>query len=200
MPKISQEKMQQRRQEILNKAFEVFSDKGYSQASMEDIVKHSGISKGGIYTHFKSKEEIFLAIADQCFELSNDLFSRMAEVETVSEKISMYIHWNLDGLKDEATRMGARFAIEFWSIISRDASKAYISKNRYDYFEKDLEELLLEGIQKGEFRSDLNTKNAAYIIMSAMDGITTTDAVVGVKIREEIVNDFIQMVLSYLRG
>lgn len=55
MPKISTEKLQLRRKEILDKAFEVFSLKGYCQATMDDIVKHSGISKGGLYIYFKSK-------------------------------------------------------------------------------------------------------------------------------------------------
>ena len=58
MPKISQEKKNQRQEMILAAAFKLFSKKGYYPTSMDDITKEAGVSKGLIYTYFKSKEEI----------------------------------------------------------------------------------------------------------------------------------------------
>lgn len=200
MPKISSEKIEHRKREIIAKAFEVFSAKGYAQATMEDIVKHSGISKGGLYTHFKSKEEIFLAIAEERFLLRSELVRQMAGIESAAEKITKYLRWFLDSLRDTELRMGIRFTMEFWSILSRDAGGTDVSKERYAKFEKDLEELLLEGIQKGEFRKDLNTKSAVYIILASLDGIGFTDAVMGIAAGDAVINDYINMILKFLRG
>lgn len=61
---------------ILDAATEVFSARGFSAATMADIVEHSGASIGSIYHHFGGKKELFLAIYDR---LSADVEFRVAE-------------------------------------------------------------------------------------------------------------------------
>lgn len=51
-----------RHAQIVDAALQVFADKGYAAARIDDIAAAAGLSKGGIYTHFKSKEEIFEAL------------------------------------------------------------------------------------------------------------------------------------------
>ena len=48
---------------ILKTAYELFSTHGYGKTPVSLIIKHAGISKGGLYHHFKSKEEIIDALA-----------------------------------------------------------------------------------------------------------------------------------------
>ncbi len=52
-------------QRILDAATDVFSARGFSAATMADIVEHSGASIGSIYHHFGGKKELFLAIYDR---------------------------------------------------------------------------------------------------------------------------------------
>ena len=71
---------------ILDKAQELFIQKGYDNTSIQDIINHlGGLSKGAIYHHFKSKEEIF---------------------ESVCQRISRYnsIHYNK--IRDDTTKNG----------------------------------------------------------------------------------------------
>ena len=49
-------------QRIIDAAIEVFGARGFSAATMADIVDHSGASIGSIYHHFAGKRELFLAI------------------------------------------------------------------------------------------------------------------------------------------
>lgn len=56
------EKALRKRDLILDKAKELFIQRGYAATSMDDLVQYSGISKGSIYYHFKSKEELFVHI------------------------------------------------------------------------------------------------------------------------------------------
>jgi AcrR family transcriptional regulator len=63
-------------QRILDAATEVFSTRGFSAATMADIVDHSGASIGSIYHHFGGKKELFLAIYDR---LSAEVELRIAE-------------------------------------------------------------------------------------------------------------------------
>ena len=53
------------RQRILDAATEVFSEKGYHGAAVDDIVKASHTSKGSFYFHFPSKQEIFFSLVDR---------------------------------------------------------------------------------------------------------------------------------------
>lgn len=54
----------QTRRRILDAAADVFSEKGYHSASVDDIVRVSGTSKGAIYFHFPNKQTIFLSLVD----------------------------------------------------------------------------------------------------------------------------------------
>ncbi len=56
---------------ILAAAGEVFAQKGYDAATMQDIMEKCGLSKGAIYHHFKSKEEIMQALGDRMFFKNN---------------------------------------------------------------------------------------------------------------------------------
>lgn len=57
---------------ILEVAFRLFMEKGYEHTSIQDIINHlGGLSKGAIYHHFKSKEDILFAVTDKITAESN---------------------------------------------------------------------------------------------------------------------------------
>ena len=53
------------RDKILQAALEVFAQKGYHRALVDDIVRTSRTSKGAVYHHFPNKEALFLALVDE---------------------------------------------------------------------------------------------------------------------------------------
>lgn len=53
------------RDKILQAALEVFAEKGYHRALVDDIVRASRTSKGAVYHHFPNKEALFLALVDE---------------------------------------------------------------------------------------------------------------------------------------
>ena len=53
----------QRRDQILEAAFQVFAVKGYAEARLDDVARQAGIAKGTIYLYFKDKEQLFRAVA-----------------------------------------------------------------------------------------------------------------------------------------
>lgn len=56
------------RERILDAALGVFAGKGYHRATVDDIVRASGTSKGAVYHHFPTKEAIFVALVDDFAE------------------------------------------------------------------------------------------------------------------------------------
>ncbi|MFI6324121.1 TetR/AcrR family transcriptional regulator [Nonomuraea sp. NPDC050556] len=63
MPKVSDEHLEMRRDQILESARACFARKGFHQSSMQDVIKESGLSAGAIYRYFKSKDDIIAALA-----------------------------------------------------------------------------------------------------------------------------------------
>lgn len=58
---------------ILDVAFRLFMEKGYEHTSIQDIIDHlGGLSKGAIYHHFKSKEDIMYAVMERMTAQSNE--------------------------------------------------------------------------------------------------------------------------------
>ena len=64
MPRVSAQHEQAVRDRIVRAAIEVFAEHGFHRATMQDIVRQSGLSVGAIYTYFKSKSELILAGCD----------------------------------------------------------------------------------------------------------------------------------------
>ncbi|MGI8336274.1 TetR/AcrR family transcriptional regulator [Actinomadura scrupuli] len=69
---------------LLDSAEEVFAEKGFTQATIDDIAYAAGFTKGAIYKHFGAKEDLFLAVSDRYWRryLDNctELLSAVTEV------------------------------------------------------------------------------------------------------------------------
>ena len=53
------------RQKIIEQSMQLFSVKGYFNTSIDSIVKAAGLTKGGLYGHFRNKEEIWYAVYEE---------------------------------------------------------------------------------------------------------------------------------------
>jgi AcrR family transcriptional regulator len=65
MPKVSQQHLDARRQQIVDAARTRFAVHGFARTSMADIVAESGLSNGAIYRYFTSKDDIVVAVCEQ---------------------------------------------------------------------------------------------------------------------------------------
>ncbi|MBK9619710.1 MAG: TetR/AcrR family transcriptional regulator [Candidatus Obscuribacter sp.] len=64
-----EKKREETRQQILNAAARLFSQRGYDDSSVDDIAEEADVAKGTLYYNFKSKEEIVLALRHQSFDI-----------------------------------------------------------------------------------------------------------------------------------
>ncbi len=171
MPKVTAAHEQQRRVQILDAAVACFARQGYRATSMEDIVRESGLSVGAIYTYFPSKEELFLALADQRMNQAVDyiraLFDGPGPVQDkLREAVDFYFHQ----LETELAPY-ARISFEFWS----EAPKFERLRERHAIRTCRIRDLivdLLSNLQKrGEMRGDVDPSVAAELIMALNDGL-----------------------------
>src|SRR3982074_2047924 len=69
---------------LLDAAEEVFAEKGFMAASLDDIAYAAGYTKGAIYKHFTTKEDLFLAVSDRYWRR---YFDNFAEVMVTARQI-----------------------------------------------------------------------------------------------------------------
>lgn len=81
-------KGQKTRENILREAFTTFNSKGYEASSMSDLMSATGLTKGGIYNHFGSKDDLAVAAFTYAFEqISTRMLEQISKAKTASEKL-----------------------------------------------------------------------------------------------------------------
>jgi AcrR family transcriptional regulator len=77
MPRLSDERREERRRHILTSAWRCFSGNGFHATSMDDVIAATGMSSSAVYRYFRGKDELIDAAADEALILVRDLFSRL---------------------------------------------------------------------------------------------------------------------------
>lgn len=110
MPKISQTKRDARQRQILDAALACFSENGFHQTGMADIVRRSGLSHGAVYVYFQSKDDLIEALAvdrhRQEAMLSAAASHAEDPVEGLRALVRVYAHWLTDPQAEQARRVG----------------------------------------------------------------------------------------------
>jgi AcrR family transcriptional regulator len=114
MPRVSQEHLEARRQQILDAARRCFIRKGFHGTSMQDVLREADLSAGAVYRYFRSKEEIIVTIAtDAVAELGAAVEGAFdAEVPPPLEDVLDRFFATLERL--DATQDLTKLAIQVW--------------------------------------------------------------------------------------
>lgn len=155
------------KQFIKQQAKVLFADKGYKDVTMKDICEATELSRGGLYRHYNSTEQIFSEIISEFLDGQSDLFSESIEKGLPATEILDEI---LDRYKSEMsdTRNSLSMAIyEYFSSVEKEEnilSKQYILS--YDSWSM----LIRYGISRGEFKQ-VDIKGVFDIILFAYQGV-----------------------------
>jgi len=97
-------KGEQTRQEIIRKAAPIFNQKGYAGAALSDLMRATGLKKGGIYRHFESKEELARDAFDHAWKVAMDArFEGTEEIPNTVDRLKQIVR----KLSQPAHRAGA---------------------------------------------------------------------------------------------
>src|SRR5436309_15351533 len=88
MVEVSERKSkEERREEILDAAMEIFAEAGFEGASTEEIARRAGISQPYVFRLFGTKKELFIAVVSRCFRQTLEIFQRAAEGQRGEEAL-----------------------------------------------------------------------------------------------------------------
>ena len=79
MPRLTDATKAARRAQIIEAAVSCFLEKGYTNTSMSDIIKASGLSSGSIYSHFSGKEDILITAINERLDNVKELYETLPE-------------------------------------------------------------------------------------------------------------------------
>jgi AcrR family transcriptional regulator len=173
MPRVSQAHELEVRQRIIRAALQVFAERGFHRATMQDIVRKSGLSVGAIYTYFKSKDELILAGCDLITDQEmGALYERLQGPGSFSDKIATAVGFFFDQLDFERQVAGGpRLLIEAWAAAdSRPAIREMLVRRRRE-IDAVTVALLHEGIARGELPGWIEIAAVAPALGAMLDGI-----------------------------
>ena len=136
---------------LVDVARQLFAKMGVEYTTMNDIALASKKGRRTLYTYFKSKEDIYMAVVESELDMLSDMMKRVAEKNiSPDEKMIEMIYTRLDAVKEVVFRNGTLRANFF-----RDIWRVEKVRKRFDAKEILLfKDVLREGVEKGVFRID----------------------------------------------
>lgn len=155
---------------ILEAAQAVFLDRGYSQASVEQIANRADVSVGSIYTYFGSKERLFRSLVEQAISEDEAAMNRahvsagdpLARLEAVRQE--------LGGLHRRNPIMSALALAPVHGGVPSELTDAVVARTAAEVAR--LEEAIRAGVAAGVVR-DVDPHLAATFLWAAWSGLTT---------------------------
>jgi AcrR family transcriptional regulator len=171
LPKISDLKRESRRQQVLDAALACFSENGFHQTGMADIVRRSGMSHGAVYGYFQSKDDIIEALADDR-HVGEALLNSVVEqeedpIEAIHALVRAYAHWLIapDG---ELTR---RVGVHGWAEALRSNRVHARVIEGIDVPRSMIADLVGKAQRAGRLSSDLSAEAIARTFIALFQGL-----------------------------
>lgn len=161
------------RENILTAALEVFSRDGYSAARLEDVAEAAEVTRGAIYHHFGSKEELYIALVTERSAGINRLAEEVLSQEgTAVEVIRRFLLSLIEYLHENE---------EYRALLELATSKVELTEGLKSLMEITtqgrrqlavfFEGLLAKGVKDGTVRPDLPVTLAAWNLISFINGL-----------------------------
>lgn len=133
MPKITDERREERRLQIVHAAMRCVAAQGFHKTTMADVIRESGMSAGAVYGYFRNKEELIVAIADKAITLADRTIGELLETDplpTLSEMVG-HITTTITGHERGDHGDLTRVAVAVWAEAIRDDSVRELVTTRF---------------------------------------------------------------------
>jgi TetR/AcrR family transcriptional regulator, transcriptional repressor of aconitase len=161
VPRVSQNQLDARRQEILAGARACFARHGYEGATVRRLEEETGLSRGAIFHHFRDKESLFLAVAED---------DAAAMVETVArDGLVQVMRDLLQPSDDEAGWLGTQLEVSRRLRTDPEFAKRWAARS--DAIANATRERLTRQREAGVLRDDVDVDVLAQFLELAYDGL-----------------------------
>jgi len=186
------------KEKIIRESLKLFSLKGFLSTSIHDIMEETRVSKGGLYNHFKSKDDIFFAVLSEARKIWRQRnLAGLDQIEKPVAKVKRLLENYRDRyLKDKKTFPGGcvfvALSVELDDqnpVFSQELNEGFIRLKAM------IKRLLDQGKGSGELRADVNTEEVTEMIFSGMLGASV---IYGTKKSSASLDNCISALVNYL--
>jgi TetR/AcrR family transcriptional repressor of nem operon len=158
------------RQEIIRKAAPIFNEKGYDGAALSDLMRATGLEKGGIYRHFDSKEQLAAEAFDYAWKVALDTrFEGTQEISNTVDRLKRIV-WNFRDQRSGLVPGGCPLlntAIDADDGNTKLRAKALAALRSWL---KRLQSVIEEGKRRGEILRGVDSSELGTLIISTLEG------------------------------
>ena len=193
--KVNPLKAEARRREILDAAQSCFERRGFHGTSMDQICCAAGISPGGLYRYFPSKEAIIAAMAEDERRSTTLAFAAVRTSDNFLLALSQLCEQFIEAY---AQPNRAAFAAELMAEAVRNPKFAAVAREAEERIRGEVTDLLIAGQALGHVEPSLDPAEAAAVLMAAADGLGLRMAFMGDFSGTEAASALKNLVLRYL--
>lgn len=168
MPQVSQRYLETRKEQIAKAAVKVFAQKGYSNATMQDVMEAAKVSRGGLYAHFDNIHTVFLAALQYDDAQPHNQFLVADSTQPLSPQLQDWLA-NMATSIQNTTMSLVRAKSEFF-LLHGVLEVPYLSE-RHQKLAGDIQSFVSLGMDTGEFRKEIDASAFAELLIAAVDGI-----------------------------
>lgn len=154
------------RDKIVRSAATIFEQRGYANASLDVVATEAGVTKGALYHHFKSKEEVANAVIELQYEIAQSYAERVFLLgRTALERMMWMSQTFAQQMKDEVVvSAGVRLTTEAGGNgLEREAP--------YAGWIHAVQDLIAAAVQEGDIRPDVDARRLAAFLIPAYTGV-----------------------------
>ncbi|MFB9235078.1 TetR/AcrR family transcriptional regulator [Plantactinospora siamensis] len=179
MPRVSEQHLAARRQQILDAARTCFLRDGFHNTSMQDVIAEAGLSMGAVYRYFRSKNELIASIAEATIGGAQVIFDELAAQRPTPTLIEA-LGRTLEYVDREASDDGVlRIAIQVWAEAQRDPALAEFVADKYATFRRRYAELARRARDSGELPPDTDPEQVGAALFGLVPGYFTQRLLTG---------------------
>ncbi|GGY61733.1 MULTISPECIES: TetR/AcrR family transcriptional regulator [Streptomyces] len=199
MPRLSEERREERRRHILTSAWSCFSRNGFHATSMDDVIAATGMSSSAVYRYFRSKDDLIDAAADEALTLVRDMFGRLLEQRPTPSPVEV-----LEAMTAEARERGegrpydlTRIAIQAWGEALRDPDIEQRTRSFYLSVRDSIAELARRWRKEGTLPATADPEEVATVLMTLMPGLLVGRHLVAPVDAEQLAHGLASLALAF---
>ena len=162
------------RERVLEAARILIEAQGYRNASLNDILAKAGVSSSNFYYHFKSKEDLGLAVVHQFSEgLEQHIIKPILQDRKKSpfERLRGYVDLHRLKLEENHCTGGCPFGKLISELSAENACFREVIDSAFTRLRDSLRECIREGIERGELRRGIDPANASTLVLGTVQGL-----------------------------
>jgi TetR/AcrR family transcriptional regulator, transcriptional repressor for nem operon len=165
----SSRKGDQTRQHIIAQSAPLFNQKGYEGCSLQEIMAAAGVEKGGIYRHFRSKEELALAAFDFAWaEVSHGRTRGLEEIEDPLLRIEAFIRNFAE--RKPALRGGCPLLNTAIDADDGNVALRAVAREALEGWRTRLRSLISLAVRQGTLKTGVRPNAVASLIIGTLEG------------------------------